>query len=435
MSKRRVSRGLPALTVIVGTFAVPVAQWLVFFIVARFGGSADAGIFALLFAVSTPLVTGTNWGLRNGYITLRRRSPFADFIALRVGGILVASGLIALFGAYARLDAGMVAAVIAMKAADSMTDIWYGRWQRRQRLMPFGILMIVNGAATIACATLFGLFGLPTAWIVAGSAIGSSVALIGALLLDLRDIIAWLRRGGFHWAGAVGRLSRILVGCWQICAGQVLAGLVVNVPIWAVAFFGSADDIGRFAAAAYLITVGSLLGASLNSVSIGRYHAAMTSGGAVSVQRSVRRGNILTTGAGLLVVVAVGAVGSQVFQVIYGSQFTFTALELILVALAAALNPGTYLMNAALLALNSYGTQMSIYAVALLGSVLIAGAAAGLQLSGFLVGSLCALGGSLLKYALSYVWMKRIVRAEVNRPLHDSATTTDARLDERPTRP
>lgn len=408
VSVGKLSRNLPAALVIVGSFSAPLGQWVIFFILARVGGIRDAGGFALLLAVATPLVTGLNWGLRNGYITLHQRLPFADFVVLRIFGVIIASAILVIFGACAKLDSGMVAAVIVMKAADSMNDIWYGRWQHQQRLLPFGGMMIVNGVSTVGCALLFASQGLSSVWIVLGSALGSTAALLGTLVVDLGDIGSWLHRGGYALSGSAGRLRRITVACWQIAAAQVLAVLVVNVPTWAVGLFGTTDDIGRFASAAYMITVGSLLGSSLNSVALGKYHAEMMSGGAESVKRSVRRANRVVTGTGLVAVIIVGLIGGQLFQFIYGTQFAFLPLELILIAFAASLNPGTMLMNAALLALNSYTAQLSIVGIALLGSAVVADIAASCQLSGVLIGAFCALAGSLLKYALSSAQLRRI---------------------------
>lgn len=166
--------------------------------------------------------------------------------------------------------------VRTLAASAAATATWHAHGHQR-------------GSLCLVLLTLFALTGFPSSWIVVGSALGSITALVGALTIDLRDILDWARGRGFGWVGAGARLQRILSDCWQICAGQVLAGGVVSVPTWAVGIFGSTDDIGRFAAAAYMITAGSLLGASLNSVLISRYHVSMTSGGVAAVQASVGR--------------------------------------------------------------------------------------------------------------------------------------------------
>lgn len=401
-------RGGPALLVMTGTFAAPLAQWVVFLLVGRVGGSSEAGTFALLFAVATPLVTATNGGLRNGYITLNRRPGFADFVALRLVGATIATVALLLFGRGFGLPAGMVAAVALMKAADSLTDIWYGHWQHLERLAPFGVTMIVNGMVTVSCAVAFAMLGLSGSWIVLGSALGSILTLLSAVALDAHHVAAWLHRGGFVIGGAVRRMWRVVLDCWQIGAGQVIAGLIVSLPTWAVGFFGTPHDVGRFAAAAYMITIGSLLGSSLNAVVLGSYRAEMVRGGAALVRRSARRGTAIITGVGLVAVSVVAFGGVWLFQLLYGPEFTFTPVGLALVALAAALNPGTFLMNAALLAVNAYTAQLTIVGLALAGSTAVAVLVGWLGAPGFLVGAACALVGSLVKYALSSMWLLRV---------------------------
>lgn len=390
-----------ALLVMVGTFCGPAAQWLVFFFIARNSGSSAAGEFALLLAISTPVVTATNWGLRNGYITLSEERRFVDFVALRLLGVLIAGVSLSIFGILFALNLGMVFSVVLMKTADSLTDIWYARWQRSQNLAPFGWAMILNGVLTVFFGALASVSGLAAPWIVLGSAMGSVGTFAGVLFVDREAILRGLRYG-FMLSGARIRLQAIAASCWTIGLGQVLAGIVANLPTWAVGFFGTSADVGRFAAAAYVITVGSLLGASLNSVMLGRYRAEMISGGIRSVERAARRGTLLVTGVGLFVVVVLGVVGVQLFQLIYGGQFLLTRFEIIIVAAAAALNPGTFMMNAALLAANRYRAQLSVVAVALCGSLIVAATAGGFQAPGFLVGALCALGGSALKFVVSF---------------------------------
>ncbi|MDN5996518.1 MULTISPECIES: hypothetical protein [Propionibacteriaceae] len=359
--------------------------------------------------MSTPLVTAANWGLRNGYITLPHVSYFADYVVARILGVLVAALGIYLFGAIINLDPWMTLAVIMLKSADSMTDIWYARWQRQQRLVPFGSMMILNGVVTVGCAMVFYFLHFSAAGIVFGSSVGSVMAFASSLAIDAGKSIHWIKRWRSWLPGLRTRLRIILVACWQICAAQVLAGLVVNVPTWAVAAFGSSADVGRFAAAAYMITVGSLVGASMNSTVLGQYHSDMVTGGATVVQRRVERGTRLITGLGLCAVVAVWFAGVPLFRLLYGAEFTFQPMELLLVALAAILNPGTFLMNAALLAVNLYGDQLSIVAMALAVSAAVAGVAVLCGVPGFLVGALSALAGSLAKYGLS-AWRLRLVR-------------------------
>jgi len=129
----------------------------------------------------------------------------------------------------------------------------------------------------------------------------------------------------------------------------------------------------RSAGAAYILTVGSLLGSSLNSMYIGEYQSmVVTRGPSGLVTRVVRAsGWILLCGA--VCAVGVYALGPALLHLVYGGEFVYSPWFLVLMTSAAVLNPGTHVLNAALLALNLYRTQMRVvlWALALGAAVVV----------------------------------------------------------------
>lgn len=375
--------------------------------VTRVGGALGAGNFALTLAIATPLVTVANWGLRNGYITLRRRYPFSDFALFRGIGVLLSSAAIMVAGLAVQPDAVMVVAVVLFKAADSMLDLLYGRLQRAQQLAPFGMLMVLNGVVTASCAVVFGVVGATAAGVVSASSIGSIATLVVAAVYDRAHLGQWTQGRKPGAEGIGGRLWLIAVGCWEIVASQVLAVAAVSIPIWAVALFGGTDEVARFAAAAYMISLGSILGSSLNSTVIGRYQNLISTGRANLVVREARQGGMWVTIAGLTGVIIVGLAGPGVFSAVYGAAFSFSATELMVVAFAAILSPGSYLMNAALLALNSYRAQLYIVALGIAAMMITIAAGGLIATPGFMVGAGCALVGEVARFVASGCTLRR----------------------------
>lgn len=412
--KSRATRGnrllgtFPSISVIAGTFAGPVSQWFVFFLVARVGGSAEAGRFALLMAIGTPIVTAANWGLRNGYITLKARYKFASFLALRVVGVVIASIALLLFGYFTYVPADLTIAVVLFKAADSLLDIWYGRFQRMQRLLPFGVLMIMNAVLSTLAAAGLAMGTGSAALVVFGSSIGSTVTLVAVIAVEWRCIWTNLHSDRIRLNEVRRQLWPVLRDCWQIGAGQVLAVVIVNIPTGVVGMVGSAHDVGSFAAAAYLITVGSVLGASLNSVSIGKFQHIDATQGHQPVTNLAFRGTVALTSVAAIAVLGIGVIGVDVFQFIYGSEFQFTTIGLLVVSAAAGLQPGTYLMNAALLAVNSYGAQMYILLAGILAAIAAVLLMIPLHISGFAVGAISALVGCIVRFAMSAYALRRV---------------------------
>lgn len=76
---------------------------------------------------------------------------------------------------------------------------------------------------------------------------------------------------------------------------------------------------------------------------------------------------------GAVCAVGVYALGPALLHLVYGGEFVYSPWFLVLMTSAAVLNPGTHVLNAALLALNLYRTQMRVvlWALALGAAVVV----------------------------------------------------------------
>lgn len=353
--------------VLVGTFVAPLSQWFVFWLLARSDGPGGPGEFATVMAYATPIFVASGWGLRNTCITIRRAYPFSSFLRLRAAGIMAGLILLACTGALVGLQPVMVVAVAIMKSADAVVDILYAPLQKSGRLVAFGSLMVLNGVVTSLAAGGIAICHAPAGVVVLGSSSGSLVTAVAAATATRRP-----RPDGGR-APAAGSLRRLTAASAPVAIAQAAAVLVANLPTWIVSGTGSAVDVGRFAGAAYILTVGSLLGSSLNSMYIGEYQSmVVTRGPSGLVTRVVRAsGWILLCGA--VCAVGVYALGPALLHLVYGGEFVYSPWFLVLMTSAAVLNPGTHVLNAALLALNLYRTQMRVvlWALALGAAVVV----------------------------------------------------------------
>lgn len=390
-----------SLVVTLGTFSIPIAQWVIFWLLGRVDGVESAGSFAFLLAISTPVFTLTNLGLRNGYITMDGRYPFGAFVFLRVMGSVFGALLVTLISLSVGLRVWLVIAVVCQKVADGFLDILYARFQRARRLLSFGSVMIVNGIATVALATLLSLTTASGDFIVASTAVGSCIALVFGLVVVSRSESFRVQASELLLVPRKSALIAVVRRCWPIGGSQVLAALALNVPTWVVAAGGSAVETGRFAGAAYLLTASWLIGSALGSTHIGEYRVRVLEGGPNSVVRVAVRDSALITAFALLFVIPIITAGGSVLVWLYGEGFGLSSGELALVGVAAALSPGAYLLNAALLALNRYRQQMVVLIWALLACVpfIVGGFVA--PALGAVLACTAALVGSALRLLLS----------------------------------
>ena len=343
-----------------GTFIAPIAQWFVFWLLARYGSVAQSGVFATLLAYSTPLFIAAGWGLRNTLITLRQRYPFALYMRIRLLLLSAAAIMLLGIGVWVRADPTMLWAVLLMKVADGVTDLLYGPLQRRQALAPYGLLMIANGAVSALMSGLMAMLSADPSMIVFGSSLGSTttMALAMAVLRRYRAV----EPSDIEAPDPARRLLRTSA---PVAFAQILAVVLANIPTWIVAALGERSDVGRFAAAAYILTLGSLLGSSLNSMFIGEYQSIASRRGFYALLRRLRRATIGIGMVGAVLSVLAFFIGPFLLASVYGRDFSFSPWFIASLTAAAILDPGTYVLNAGLLALNAYRNQFLVVAWAL----------------------------------------------------------------------
>ena len=388
----------------VGALAIPASQWAVFTLVARSAGVELAGTYALLLSISTAVFTFTNFGLRDSYITLRERHPFRYYAVARLAGVLVAWTITVPIGAVIGAPLWLISFLIIQKSFDSVTDLGFARLQRSSQLVSFGLVMLVNGLVTVILAGAVALLGAGAPLILASSAFGSGLATILLVVLILRGG-AYLRPRGRVWLAGVSlrRTVRVLRLSTSIAGWQMISIVVLNAPVWAVAIVGSAESVGQFAALAYLLTAGSLAGSTLNAVLIGDLRRAYALEGRRAALMRIRKAGAFASGAGIVGVVMVVIFGSSFFETVYGPDFTFSPLELLLVGAAAALSTVSQVLAAGLMVMNYYTSQAVIAGLSLLALVAAAAACVFLRMPPVLVGGVAALAGNLAKLALSTI--------------------------------
>jgi len=104
----------------------------------------------------------------------------------------------------------------------------------------------------------------------------------------------------------------------------LLAVIITNIPTWTVAALGDNADVGRFAAAAYILTLGSLLGSSLNSMFIGEYQSIASDQGFQPLLHRLKQTTIRIGLVGILLSTLAFLIGPFLLESVYGHSFTFS---------------------------------------------------------------------------------------------------------------
>ena len=242
-------------------------QWVILSLFAKLGGSEMLGQYALAVALTAPVVMLSHLNLRAVLATdVGGQYPFGDYLAVRLG--TTAAALVAIAGIAAATGgswplAGAVVAVGVAQCAETVSDIYYGAMQRRERMGQIARSIIARTSVSVSAlgAALWMTHNL--VWAVAALAVGR-----------LAVLLAYDR-----YAGAAGEnLSRsglraelaIFRTALPLGVVLMLVSLNANLPRYAVEHHLGTRDLGVFAAVVSFITVGSTIVNALGQTSTPR---------------------------------------------------------------------------------------------------------------------------------------------------------------------
>jgi O-antigen/teichoic acid export membrane protein len=362
---------------LLGNVAYALGHWLQLMILARAGGPEAVGAYAYALALTAPPIGLANLQLRALLASDARGShTFREYLLLRVvttglavlGIVLVASGL----------DGGpgllpVLVPVCVLRAAEALSDIYYGWWQRRERMALIGWGLAASGAGSAALMGVASMLGGGVAWAAGGAALGSCAALA---FVHLRTAGAErLERGAEPPAPiAYRRLLRLAAQASPLGAITLLGSLQANVPRYFIRLSTDEATLGLFAAASQLPGAGGVVVGALGSAAVPRLASLCEKGDGSSFRALIRKlvlAAALLGGAG----VALSAlVGRQVLTFLYRPEFATADGMLVVLSLAAGIGFVASLYGYALTSARVINIQPVLLAVVI--AVLAAGCAA-----------------------------------------------------------
>ncbi|MGB2569151.1 lipopolysaccharide biosynthesis protein [Micromonospora citrea] len=350
-----------------GVIVAQLAQWAVIVLLSRLGTPEMVGQYALGLSVSAPIILLAGFALRTVQVTdTGHLFSFNDYLRLRMSGMVVALVLIGVLAALVGEAHGVIVLLVGVaKALDAVGDIYWGLFQRHERMRPIAISMMCNGLITIVAVVSLLMLTGSIKWAVVGSVVGSLVGSIG--------YCAWAAKplGAAAWTAGVAhdvppsdplvalrRITRLAVIAAPLGIASGLVSLSVNLPRYFVEHVAGAAALGIFAALANVVLVANILFAALYQVLLPRL-TWLSAAGDLSAFTTLTLKLVLgTLSCGAVAVAAVAAIGPVTVRVVYGSSYDGQTTVLILLTVAAVLSGVVFFLNGALSALRRFGNQL-----------------------------------------------------------------------------
>ncbi|MEK8211584.1 MULTISPECIES: lipopolysaccharide biosynthesis protein [unclassified Paenibacillus] len=254
-----------------GNLIYSLSQWGMVVLLAKLGSPAMVGQYVLALSITAPVILFANFQLRDFQATdANNQYSFQQYLTLRLLSMTAVFLLILAVTAFIPLSLNtllVVWFVCAAKMVESVSDIYFGLFQRNEKMEYVGKSMILKGLSSVL---VLGISVYLTQSIAAG-ALALALAWLGILLFyDMKNGAAVL---GIRVAArtANGRLSsfRSVLGRGERATLKGLLLLVLplgitaaldflnsSIPRYFLQHIGGEEALGYYSAIAYIMMAG-----------------------------------------------------------------------------------------------------------------------------------------------------------------------------------
>ena len=338
-----------------GNFVYAVCQFGMLMALAKIGAPEMVGQFAIGLAVTTPVMAFANLKARGIQASdARREYRFSEYLLLTlimsgIGLLVIAST--ALAGGFHRETALVILLIGVGKALDVISDTYYGRYQQYEQMDRIAKPLMFNGVLSLAALAL-GVY--VTGSLIVGAAGWAAAKALTLALFNLRGqavspeecgparLDGEYQRPRANGSRKRGRpLARAMSLAWLIlplCFTAMLLELKANTPRYFIERWLGEQELGLFAAMAFLMLPGTSVGVAALSQAAGprlaRYYAQ---GDVRSYLALLLRLVGIGLLGGLVAVLVVLFAGRAVMTVLYSREYAEHGSVLLLVAIEAGL--------------------------------------------------------------------------------------------------
>ncbi len=351
-----------------GNAVYAACLWGVLVVLTKLGSTGVVGRFALASAVATPIFVFANLQLRAVMVSdARGDHEFSDYLGLRLLAFplaLLVTAVTALLG----YSGGQVAAITLFglaRGVESVSDIFYGYAQKRERMDLVARSMILKGVASLV------FFAGAFRWT------GELVPALGAMAIGwLVPLLAFDLPRARSLAREAGEPLSSLRPRWRTPSLRALAwtalpmGLVMlliqlrnTIPRTLLENARGEEALGVFAALAYVVVAGNMVVSALSQSSIARLSRAHAEGDRALFRTTVRKLVLIGLAVGAAGVAVAAIAGRPILELIYEPEYARHERLFLLIMIAGGVTCVGSLLGAPATAMRAFGAQLGIHAV------------------------------------------------------------------------
>lgn len=351
-----------------GNVLYAACQWGILVAIAKLGTPTMLGQFALGLAVSTPVFMLTNLQLRVVLATdARHEYHLGHYLALRILGTAAALILVLGFVSIARFrrETAIVVLLVSLaKAAESLSDIIYGFWQKHEHFDKIAIALTGRGVGSLAAmaAVLFLTRNIALAT--------AAMALVWALWLASFErsvaksslaAVSSEERLRPEWD--IEKSGHLVVLAAPLGIVMLLLSLNANIPRYFVQHYLGESFLGYFAAMAYVFVAGNTVMAAMGQSATSRL-ARYFNSDRRAFARLLKNMVSLGTGLGIAGTGLALFFGTPLLKLLYGPDYAEYTSLFVWLMIAAAFAYVASMLGYGMTAARMYRAQAALFLVA-----------------------------------------------------------------------
>jgi len=216
----------------VGNASNTLTSLLFLMAVVRILGVNDGGVFSIAFTTSLILLTVGLYGIRNYQVTdTGNVFPAGVYVSVRLVTIMMMMIIgvgFCIINGYSIYKSAVVCLLVAYKATEAISDVFYGTLQKNRKLYIAGISMTIRA--------LISIFSFVITMILSKSLLMSSLILLlsGFLPLLLVDLPFARKQESIAPVFSKGKIIKLFMACFPVFAVSFISLVVVNVPKYVI---------------------------------------------------------------------------------------------------------------------------------------------------------------------------------------------------------
>lgn len=357
-----------ALWMISGRIVYAACQWLVIICIARFLGAEQVGNFSYAMAFCAPVYIFLQMNMRM-YLATDSNSEFdiGSYIAARKFFSLLAVALCFLFFYIGdNIVTALFSCVVLFKAVESNSDIYYGCWQKQEKMQHIGISLVLRGLSSVL-------------GIVIGLYIYNSITLMAATILAgwLLVLVFYDRRfDAYRERSAtpgftLNTLIKIVKKCWPLAFVMSIGTLNVNTPVYMLDYFLGAESVGIYSSVAYFFFIGRLVVDSITHAGASRMAKHFHQNPA-QFKRLFMQLLLVVFALGLIGIAGSWVLGDWLLALIYGDAFAGKGSLFVWVMCAGAVSYLSQLFSVSLTVARRFIDMLLVNGICLIAAVVAA---------------------------------------------------------------